>query len=81
MIRVVLVGWSSQDWRVYRQAQWMAEVRRSPEAGQLPRHHFDIGEDGYRLALSAWNDEGAAASFEAAASLLRRQGASEVMPP
>ena len=42
MIRIVLVGWAENDWRAFRQPQWMAQVRETAEAASLPRLHFDI---------------------------------------
>jgi hypothetical protein len=80
MIRVVLVGWSNKDWRLYRQPQWMAEVRRTPEAASLPRCHFDLEDSAFSQALGAWDRDGAGLSLEAARGLLTRLGASEITP-
>jgi hypothetical protein len=80
MIRAVLVGWAVDDWRLYRQPQWMAEVRRSPESAQLPRHHFDIEDDAFRVALERWAAQGAS-DLQAATELLAALGAVEVVRP
>ncbi len=53
MIRAVLVEAPEGPWRLYRQQQWMAEVRRDPSAADRPRHHFDIEEPGFAEALEA----------------------------
>ena len=74
MIRIALVGWGDTDWRSYRQPQWMAQVRQTPEATSLPRLHFDIDEESYVRALGEWDGS----SREAAVALLERQGAREV---
>jgi len=74
MIRIVLAGWADDDWRVYRQPQWMAQVRDSPEAAILPRVHFDIDENAYKTAIAQW--EGT--SREAALGVLTELGAEEV---
>ena len=81
MIRAVLVGRADCDWRLYRQAQWMAEVRRSPEVTTLPRKHFDIPDDLFTPALDGWGREGAGASLSAATQHLGRHGAVEVSHP
>ncbi len=74
MIRIVLAGWADVDWRIYRQAQWMARVREAPEASTLPRLHFDIAEDAYKAALAGWDGS----SRAAAVGLLRGLGAVEI---
>jgi len=51
VIRAVLVGPPGGPWRLFRQPQWMAEVRRDPAAAGLPRHHFDIEESAFGEAL------------------------------
>jgi len=81
MIRAVLVGWTTENWRLYRQPQWMAEVRRNPEVTSLPRHHFDIGDDDFDFVLDAWTRKGAGTSLEAARTLLTRFGAVEIAGP
>jgi hypothetical protein len=81
MIRVVLVGRSDTDWRLYRQPQWMAEVRRSPDAALLPRRHYDIEDSAMEEALAIWDRVGSGSSLEAASGLLTRLGASEITPP
>ena len=81
MTRTVLVGWAEDDWRLYRQPQWMAEVRRSPGATRLPRHHFDLGDEALAIALESWAREGAGTSFRAATGLLAKLGAAEVAGP
>ncbi len=81
MIRTVLVGWSVNDWKLYRQPQWMAEVRRSPEATRLPRHHFDVPEAAFPVIVEAWDIEGAKASLDAARGLLAKHGAVEIAGP
>ena len=79
MIRVVLAGWKEDDWRIYRQSQWMGEVRRDPSAASLPRHQFDIGEDAYSTALADWERARAGASRETARDYLARFGAVEIL--
>lgn len=74
MIRIVLVGWAENDWRTYRQPQWMAQVRNSPEAATLPRFHFDIEEDAYQAVLSDWDGSG----HEPARNVLANRGAIEI---
>ena len=61
MIRAVLVGRAEGDWRLYRQPQWMAEVRRSPDATRLPRKHYDIDEPAFATIVETWEREGAGA--------------------
>src|SRR4051812_10100165 len=80
MIRVVLVGWAEDDWRIYRQPQWIGQVRRSPEAATRPRHHFDVDEDAYKSCLTEWTRAGAGSSLPAARDCLARHGAVEVRP-
>lgn len=80
MIRVVLVGRSESDWRISRQEQWMAEVRRNPASTSHPRSHFDIAEESYRRLVDSWVVEGAALSRSAAVEALFRAGAVEVAP-
>ncbi len=74
MIGIVLAGWADHDWRLYRQPQWMAQVREAPEATQLPRVHFDIAEDAYKGALAEWDSTSRDAAIEA----LTRRGAVQV---
>ena len=74
MIRIVLVEWHEGDWRLYRQPQWMAQVRETPEAATRPKMHFDIGENAYHEALSYWDGT----SREAAVGRLVGGGAVEV---
>jgi hypothetical protein len=74
VIRIVLAGWADDEWRPYRQPQWMAQVRQSPESARLPRLHFDIDEDAYTSALAEWDGS----SREAAVALLLQFGAVEV---
>ena len=81
MIRVVLVGRPNGLWQLYRQPQWMAEVRRDPTAAGLPRRHFDVPEAAYPLVLKAWDETGAGAGLEAALGLLGRHRAVEVRQP
>ena len=78
-MRIVLVGWEDQDWRIYRQPQWMGELRAHPEAASMPRRHFDIEEEVYRDLLDRWGPGGLGASPESAASALHAAGAVEVM--
>ncbi len=78
MIRVVLVGRADGRWQLYRQPQWMAEVRRDPTAAGLPRRHFDVPEDAHPLVLKAWDEVGAGANLEPALGLLEHHGAVEV---
>ena len=75
MIRVVLAGWADDDWRPYRQPQWMAQVRQSPEAARLPRVHFDIAEAAYEAALAAWDGT----RRESAVAALTSRGAMEIL--
>ena len=81
MIRVVLVGWSPRDWRIYRQPQWIGQVRRQPEASSLPRRHFDMDEEAYLAALRDWDASGAGADLDSALEHLGRLGAIEVRHP
>ncbi len=53
MIRVVLVGPIEGAWRLSRQPQWMAEVRRDPSATGRPRRTFDLPESRFAEALAA----------------------------
>jgi hypothetical protein len=78
MIRVVLVGWREGDWRIYRQPQWIGQVRRQPEAAVRPRLHFDIDEDAYKTCLDEWAHAGAGTSRQSALDCLARHGAIEV---
>jgi len=74
MIRIVLAVWSDGDWRVYRQTQWVAHLRRTPEAATRPRFYFEIDEAEYVAALAGWDGS----SRELALDLLERHGAREV---
>jgi hypothetical protein len=76
MTRAVLVGYSTTDWKLYRQPQWMAEVRRNPEGALLPKRYFDLEETAYRQALDRWAEAGS--SLEAAVGLLAQVGAIEI---
>jgi hypothetical protein len=78
MIRLVLVGWGEDDWRIYRQSQWIGQVRRQPGAATRPRRHFDIDEDAYKVCLDQWAHAGAGTSRQSALDCLARQGAVEV---
>jgi hypothetical protein len=78
MIRIVLVSWGEDDWRIYRQSQWIGEVRRRPEAATRPRRHFDIAEGAFKVCLDEWAHAGAGASRQAALDCLDRHGAVEV---
>lgn len=78
MIRIVLAGARDDDWRFYRQPQWMAQVREAPEAATWPRLHFDIAEDAYKLALEDWTSAESPRNREAALAVLERRGAVEV---
>jgi hypothetical protein len=80
MVRAVVVEWSEGDCRLYRQSQWTAEDRRSPEATQFPRLHLNLEEAEFEQALTAWRREGATTSRDAALGLLRRLGAREIDP-
>ena len=78
MIRIVFVGWKDNDWRLYRQPQWMAQVRETPEAATDERLHFDIDENAFKAALAEWNQAGGRSSRESAIEAIRRHGAVEV---
>ncbi len=78
-MRMVLVGWSQGDWRIYRQPQWIGEVRRDPAAVALPRRHFDVDEPAYLACLEEWKQGTAAASLPQALATLARHGAVEVV--
>ena len=80
-MRIVLVGWAEDDWRIYRQAQWMGEVRSDPEAATRPKRHFDIEEDAFRDVLGRWGPERLGADSQAADSALAAAGAAEVKRP
>ncbi len=79
MIRIVLVGLTATDWKLFRQPQWMAEVRREPQSASLPKRYFDINEDAYRQALDGWDTENAGSSCEAAVGFLDQLGATEIV--
>ena len=74
MIRIALVGWAENDWRTYRQSQWMAQVRNSPEAAGLPRLHFDIEDEQYKSAIAQWDGS----SRESALAILAGHEAVEI---
>ena len=78
MIRAVLVGYSESRWQLFRQPQWMAEVRRNPQSATLPKRYFDIDEAAYRQVIDDWEPQGAGSSVETALEILGRFGASEV---
>lgn len=80
MIRVVLFARADDDWRLERQAQWMAHVRRQPEAAGWTKHHFDIEEDAYTTCLLEWPAREAGRSLDAARACLDEFGAVEVRP-
>ncbi len=75
MIRIVLAGEPAGTWHLFRQSQWMAKVRESPEAASWPRSHFDIDEEAYQAALGEW--EGSGGDLDRAIALLSRLGATE----
>lgn len=79
MIRAVLVGWAEDDWRIYRQTQWINQVRQRPEAASRPRHHFDVDEEAYKACLDEWTRAGAGSSRRTALDCLARHGAVEVL--
>jgi hypothetical protein len=79
MIRAVLVGYSIADWKLVRQPQWMAEVRRNPQSSQLTKRYFDLEETAYRRVLDRWDQEGAGSSLETAVRLLDEFGAIEII--
>ncbi len=81
MVRAVLVGHSPGDWRLYRQPQWMAEVRRDPASALLIKHYFDLEETAYRAALDRWTVSGAATGLDHALVLLGELGAREIRRP
>ena len=80
MIRVVLVEWSGKDWRIFRQEQWMAEVRRNPSAAGLTRIHFDVDEDSYRGVCETWDRGAHGSSRQSAVDRLLQSGAVEIAP-
>ncbi|RLT12199.1 MAG: hypothetical protein DWI24_06240 [Planctomycetota bacterium] len=53
MIRALLVRNSTGDWRLYRQSQWMSEIRRNLEAAGCLKVHFDIEEPGFLTLLNS----------------------------
>ncbi len=77
-IRIMLVGHAGNDWRLYRQPQWIGEVRRLPGRASLPRRAYDIEESAYNTCRSAWTDSGPGASEAKARAELARHGAVEV---
>ena len=77
MIRAVLVGYSATEWKLFRQPQWMAEVRRNPGSATFPKRYFDIEESGLRKAGEDWENQGS--SIESALALLTSLGAVEVV--
>jgi len=78
MIRIVLAGLADDHWRLYRQTQWMGEVRDSPELATRPRLHFDIEEYAYKAALQDWDSARAFLSRETALHRLQAAQAVEV---
>ncbi len=78
MIRIVLAGLSDDNWRIFRQTQWMGEVRKSPELATCPRLHFDIDEPAYEDLVRDWVAIGAGASRQAAVARLLAALAVEV---
>jgi hypothetical protein len=79
MIRVVLVGYSETQWKLFRQPQWMAEVRRDPQASTLPKRYFDIEEAAYKQALDGWNNQNAGSHCVTAVEFLTKLGAIEIV--
>jgi 1,6-anhydro-N-acetylmuramate kinase len=60
MIRAVLAFDPNSGWRLFRQQQWMAEIRRNLNASTWEKHFFDIMEPEFLglLAESAqWLNE------------------------
>lgn len=78
MIRIVLVGWADDDWRVFRQAQWMGQVRETPEAASKPRLFFDIDEAAYAQARGEFERSTARLGRAEAIACLVGLGATEV---
>ncbi len=81
MIRAVLVGYSTTEWKLFRQPQWMAEVRRNPQDAGLPKRYFDIEETSYREVLDRWKADGVGSDLDLALKLLSQFGVSEVTRP
>ena len=81
MIRAVLVGPFDGGWRLYRQQQWMAEVRRDPTAADRPRHYFDVEETAYTQALDALGHSEADPPDLDPFAILERLGAIAVARP
>lgn len=79
-IRVVLAGWAEDDWRLHRQLEWVAHVRRRPEASAWPRTHFDLPEEAYPALAAEWSRLGLGRSREAAVEALTGRGAVPITP-
>jgi hypothetical protein len=80
MVRVALVEWSEKDWRIFRQEQWMAEVRRDPSASGLARINFDLDANAYSELVETWTRGAHGSSRRSAVERLLRSGAVEVAP-
>ena len=78
MIRIVLAERGDGDWRAYRQAQWIGEVRRDPDAALVARRHFDMEQPAYQEFLDASRAAGHALDRNEAMALLTAHGAREV---
>ena len=56
MVRFVLACDPSGKWRLFRQPQWMAEIRRNIEAAGWSKFHFDMDESVYLQLLKSKED-------------------------
>jgi hypothetical protein len=80
-VRIVLAAEHGDDWRTYRQPQWIGLVRGRPDAAGWPRHHFDVDETAYLALLERWNRDRLGGSLDSALAALRQAGVAEIAGP
>jgi len=80
MVRSVLVRDPAGRWRLFRQQQWMAEIRRNVEAASWTKFHLDIDEPIY-LQLLKSEDQWANLTESEILEVVKNHGAMCLNPP
>ena len=80
MVRSVLVHDPAGRWRLFRQQQWMAEVRRNIEAFSWTKFHLDVDEPVY-LQLLKSEDQWANLTESEILEIVKNHGGQCLNPP
>ena len=80
MVRSVLVHDPAGRWRLFRQQQWMAEVRRNIEASSWTKFHLDMDEPVYLQMLKS-EDQWASLTETEILKVIRIHGGLCLNPP